>query len=157
MTLTEDSDDFPLYHPFHIPLAFGNENRFHLFICRLQAHLIALLEETLERGASAHSSPNMRCHNNIAILACLLRISDDIVPIADVILDHRLSTYDEREHVASLELLMDRQAFVHISAVWKNIKRQTCGDCTNDGNASRLGQPDPTAFSLLPRDQSLLL
>src|SRR5258708_38966912 len=110
-----------------------------------------LLEEPLERRTSADSSLHMRCNDNVAILARVLRCYDHVVPIADGIVDHRLSAYDQRKNIRSLK------ALIHLKergGIGKNVEWHSCRDRSPDRNAWWLGELHATAFAGRSNDAS---
>src|SRR5947209_8018093 len=117
----KESDNLSLHHPFPIPFFLWNQKGLHFGVGGLQTHVIMFQEETLERRTSADSILHMRSNDNVAIFARVLRGHDHIVPIADGIVDHRLSAYGQRKDIRSLK------ALIHLKerrSIGKNVERR---------------------------------
>src|SRR5260221_12045598 len=132
-TVVEERSPWEIWSiPNNVPLVLWNQKGLHFGVGGLQTHVIMLLEETLERRTSAYPRLHMRGNDNVAILARVLRCNDHIVPITDVIVDHRLSTYNQRKNIRSLK------ALIHLkerSRIGKNVERRARCDRSFDRNA----------------------
>jgi len=83
----------------------GNDDRVHLDVGRLQAHHFAFEIEALERRLGPVHDRN----HDLAIVGVTCLLEQDIVPVKDVVVDHRLPGHPQREDVVHSEQGCERQ------------------------------------------------
>src|SRR5438093_5902709 len=91
----DDADDDPEY------ANVASENRFHRVVGRFEPDAVWLAVETLERGLAVAEQRD----DDLAVACRLLFVHDDVVPVGDLVLDHRLALHLEHEQLGVTEHL----------------------------------------------------
>src|SRR2546425_759858 len=94
-TRTENRYHFALHSPFTIPLTARNTQGIRLSMCGLQTYPVILLRETHQSGLPITSLDPMDDDDDVSIFASGLWLDHDVISVAEPVLNHRASFYDQ--------------------------------------------------------------
>src|SRR5208337_3224384 len=88
----------PNYPTLNLHLSGRHDDGVHLSIGRLQPHFaIGGAEESLECGVGTLD----KSHHNLSVLCRLRSLHQDVISIANVVINHRVALYPQNEEASS--------------------------------------------------------